>query len=1313
MPVSRPSSFSPYVRWPLIAIVAVSLIILLAWLVMPLLVRHVAIGQIEQQLGRKASLGEVIFNPFTLTLTAREFVLYEADGSTPAMTLAGLLVDTQASSLFRLAPVVREVRLEKPSIHLVRLSGNSGERGSARHNFSDILERLDARPKTDQAGAHFSIANIQLSEGSLHFDDRVTGKQVRIDTLATGVPFISNFDNAIDTFVEPSLSGNLNGTHFALKGRSKPFSGNRETALALDIDGLDVAQLAALLPVALPLKIDSARLSTRLNLDFIIRNTKPEVTLSGHAELADLALSDLKSAPLLKTRSISTTITKLDLLSGDTALTALQIQAPEIWAALDEKGMLNWSLSGARKTAPGTVPPGRANRAVAASGNASSSATATAAATAPSTAVPSGGTDTGTASSASSSLASSSSASSATTAASATAAGPAGTAASTPPAAQARPAAAKFKLASFSVQAGVLHWRDAANASPPLSQRLDDIRIDGAQLSLAPDAPPASLRISTGSKGTQQISFTGQVQPLSARVAGRAEIGALALAAYQPYLNGTLSAALSGRLDAATLLVFENGRLRLNRLAASVDDFRLQANGKSDGAVGAKRIVLENAALDTGSRRFHAGSLSVSALAGDVSRKADGTLNLQRFFRPSDAGTAAVSRPAPASATTNPGARPASAPTSAPPAAPWLATLDRFVLNKSALTLSDESMDPPVQLRFADLGLSADNLSSAMDRPVKLALSGNAEGGRLAISGTLAARMAALELEIDAQNLPFTLLQPYYGKGLNIRFAGGTASTKGQLSMVLPARDRPLAMKYKGSARIADFRSLSKSTSADFLKWKTLDLGGISAEIGAGRPQVSLDTVTLADFYMRAVLSAEGKLNLRDIVASGQPQTPVSASPSATAQEQKPVKQERKGEATVALSPTTAEASAQEDDGPIVKVGRIDIRAGNINFTDNFVKPNYTVNMTGMNGSIGAIASNLPQPASIELAGKIDNAAPVTISGSLNPLFKPMFLDIKASANGIELPRLTPYATKYAGYPIEKGKLSMDVTYRIEQQKLTAQNSVRIDQLTFGERVDSPTATSLPVLLAVKLLKDRNGQIEINLPVSGSLDDPQFSIGGLIGRVLLNLLAKALTSPFALIASAFGGGHGEDLGFAEFVPGTSTLTPAVQAKLDTLARAMQDRPALRLDIIGRADRATDTDGARLQQLNRSMRMMKLKDSLDRGQNTQPEDVVLSEAERIDYLEKIYKAANFEKPKNALGLARSVPPEQMQALILSNTEVSDDNLRSLAGRRATVVRRYLENTGKVALERMFLIAPKLGSAGSDDKEAPNRVEFKLN
>ena len=167
------------------------------------------------------------------------------------------------------------------------------------------------------------------------------------------------------------------------------------------------------------------------------------------------------------------------------------------------------------------------------------------------------------------------------------------------------------------------------------------------------------------------------------------------------------------------------------------------------------------------------------------------------------------------------------------------------------------------------------------------------------------------------------------------------------------------------------------------------------------------------------------------------------------------------------------------------------------------------------------------------------------IKGKLNPLSKELFLDIVADAREIELSPMTPYSAKYVGYGIEKGKLSFNVKYKLDNRKLTAENKIILNQLTFGEKIESPTATKLPVLLAVALLKDRNGVIDVDLPISGSLDDPQFSVGGLVLRIVINLITKAVTAPFSLIASAFGGGgSGEELSYIEFANGRASLDAA-------------------------------------------------------------------------------------------------------------------------------------------------------------------------
>ena len=356
-------------------------------------------------------------------------------------------------------------------------------------------------------------------------------------------------------------------------------------------------------------------------------------------------------------------------------------------------------------------------------------------------------------------------------------------------------------------------------------------------------------------------------------------------------------------------------------------------------------------------------------------------------------------------------------------------------------------MKPAVRLRADGLNLTADNLSSKLD------------------------------LAIDAQNLSVPELQPYFTDYLNVTLSSNLASTKGKLKLVPHSDSQKLVTYYNGTLSLANFRVLDKETPADFLTWKLLDVSGINASIGGPQQHLTLGKIALDNFYARIVLSESAKLNLQDIVVSKNV-PPGALTPSLTSAEagegmgkgtQKVTKPTAEGSTTIA----PIAAAAPKENVPINQDRRSRHQRRHINYTDNFVKPNFTANMTGMNGTVGEIASDKAAPAApIDLNDKIDNDAPVAISGSLNPLFKPIFLDIKASAKGVELPRVRPYAAKYAGYAIEKRKLSMDVNYHIENDKLVADNSVRIDQLTFGDKIN------------------------IDLPISGSLSDPQFSIGG-------------------------------------------------------------------------------------------------------------------------------------------------------------------------------------------------------------------------
>jgi Domain of Unknown Function (DUF748) len=360
---------------------------------------------------------------------------------------------------------------------------------------------------------------------------------------------------------------------------------------------------------------------------------------------------------------------------------------------------------------------------------------------------------------------------------------------------------------------------------------------------------------------------------------------------------------------------------------------------------------------------------------------------------------------------------------------------------------------------------------------------------------------------------------------------------------------------------------------------------------------------------------------------------------------------------------------------------------------------------------VGSFGTRSTAPADVELQGKVNRNSPLEISGSVNPLTPMAALDIKAKASDVELTDLSAYSTKYTGFPITKGTLTVDVHYVLAQEKLTAENHIFIDQLTFGEKVQSPNALNLPIRLAVTLLKDARGQIDLHLPVSGSLSDPQFSIGSVILHVFMNLITKAVTSPFSLIASAVGGsGNAEDLNYIEFAPGWASLTPASKSRLDTIAKALQARPALRLNITGRVDPKFDREGLRDALLAQSIARQKIKDSDQDESKVDLASVQITPDEYDKYLKRAYKAADFPKPRDLLGLNKSLPPDEMKKLMITNTKVTDGDLKHLADARANAVRQAL--SAKIDPTRLIVTAPKLNADGIKDNGKTTRVGFSL-
>ncbi|MCA1937089.1 MAG: DUF748 domain-containing protein [Dechloromonas sp.] len=609
-----------------------------------------------------------------------------------------------------------------------------------------------------------------------------------------------------------------------------------------------------------------------------------------------------------------------------------------------------------------------------------------------------------------------------------------------------------------------------------------------------------------------------------------------------------------------------------------------------------------------------------------------------------------------------------------PASAPWFARVATLAVDDLGLRFEDRSVQPVAVQQIDGLSLRGEGLSNLANEKGRLSLQATVnKQGKLAVDGDLQAEPFASNLKIDGQAIPLASLQGYSGQFLNVLLQRGQFSAKGDASL-RQEKGRLLA-GYKGSATLGNLLLVDPENKADFLKWKSLHLGGIDFRLDPMR--IDIREIALSDFYSRLILNEAGRLNLADIVR--QPAAPAAAAETTT------------------VAPT--------EKAPLpLSIARVTLNNGMVNFSDRFVRPNYTVDIGKLGGRVTGLSSVDGTVAELELRGSYGRAAPVSISAKLNPLAAKSFLDLKAEVKDVDLTGFSPYSGKYAGYLIDKGKLSLNLAYKLENQQLTASNGLFLDQLTLGERVDSPDATSLPVNLAIALLRNNRGEIDINLPISGSLDDPQFSLGGVIVKVIVNLFVKAVTSPFALLGSMFG--DGEELSTLAFAPGQTQIDAAAGKKLEALARALNDRSVLKLDITGHADPETDREGLKRFAIEQAMQREKLADLRKQGKDA--ETTSIEPAEYPAYLARVYKAAKFPKPRNFIGLQKELPVEEMEKLLLTHLPASDADLGQLARVRAEQVQAWLLEQGKVAPGQIFLVPPKAGKASGQG----GRVEFSL-
>ncbi len=633
----------------------------------------------------------------------------------------------------------------------------------------------------------------------------------------------------------------------------------------------------------------------------------------------------------------------------------------------------------------------------------------------------------------------------------------------------------------------------------------------------------------------------------------------------------------------------------------------------------------------------------------EIRRLADGKLNLDIFLPPSEAVD-----PAPAK-----------------PGDPWLIDVQQINLSNYAVKGVNLVAGDPVAVTVDMVNLDVANFSTRPEAQTTISLNCRInEAGRLDTRTALTLEPLKADLQLTLDKLDLTGFYPFIKPYIGVVLADGDLSIKGEVSLKTSDTGAP-AVVYQGRAAIADFKTLDRRGARPFVAWKALDLTGM--DIGVNPTYLTIQEIAVSQPFSRLLIDDTGQLNL----AMATVLTPQEAEDSPATD--------------IAVSSPAEESAAPEDTPPVpVKIGAIKGTDGKIIFADRSFKPGFQVEIESVESRITGLSSEAAQPATVDIKGRVDGHAPVSITGEINPLGEEMYANLSFDFQQMDLTAASPYSGRYVGRTIGQGKLSVKTAYHIEKRALKADHNIMIDQFNFGEDVDSPDDMNLPVDLAVALLKDRSGEIHIDLPVSGDMDDPEFSIAGIVLKTFVNLILKAVTSPFALLGSMF---EGEDMDQLAFEPGRARLTPATTEKLDALIKVLYDRPSLKLEISGYADSASDTPAFAEILFQRKLQTQKALQIADKGRSADPlDDIVIAPEEYEELLQAAYEAETFEKQTNFIGMDKTLPPAEAEALIRQHIEVSATDLEELAYARALVIKDYLLDSQQVEAERVFLVKP---------------------
>jgi Domain of Unknown Function (DUF748) len=669
-------------------------------------------------------------------------------------------------------------------------------------------------------------------------------------------------------------------------------------------------------------------------------------------------------------------------------------------------------------------------------------------------------------------------------------------------------------------------------------------------------------------------------------------------------------------------------------------------------------LYVDGIHADLRQRKLEIESVTLNKGAERLWRNPDGSINLATLFLAAETPTR-KEEPAP----------PAKGPA-------WTVSIKDAQVTHHDIQFEDRSLSLPTRTKIGNLTARTHDVMFPFRKPIPVTLEMHLnDTGTVSAEGQVVVQPLAADVTMALKDIAIQPFEPYVEPFARIAVDSGTIDLDGKLHFASEHPKGPL-IDFHGNLGVKSLAVADRDEGHPVASWKQVQLSNMALTLDP--TSVTIDELGIVQPTVHVAIDRDGISSIKKLLSPAKPAkaSPVSDRPAARIKKTPP---------------------------PSIAIHTVKILRGTATFEDDSISPAVKTGLYDLTGTVKGLSSKQIARADVDLSGKIDKVAPLKIAGTINPLTEEAFSDLTIRFDNVDLTTATPYTGKYVGYPIRKGKLFLDLVYKVSEKQVEAENKVAVDQLTFGDKTDSPDALSLPVLLAVALLKDRNGRIDIDLPIRGNLKDPDFKYGKVVLSTLGNLLTKIAASPFTLIGKLVpGGGDAEELQHLTFEPGSADIPPAEMKKLDALTKGLEERPGLRLEITGTADPARDRRAVALQRFQEVVRNRWRQENKGTSETDLPPEV---EGRMIVQLFEQWRKDQPQalQPPDA----KLLTTEEMKRTLVESIKVDDDVLRALARTRAEQVQARMVGDGKLPDERVFLTDVDLTASDHD------KVQSRLN